>query len=72
VIFAPSDSSNVGIFDPADDSYISGPAHGEGAGAFIGATVSPDGRVIFAPSDSSNVGITAQIPEFSFASSSKR
>jgi hypothetical protein len=57
VIFAPSDSSNVGIFDPSNDSYVSGPAHGEGGGAFIGATLAPDGRVVFAPSDSSNVGI---------------
>ena len=57
VIFAPFDSSNVGIFDPTDDSYTSGPAHGEGGGAFIGATLSPDGRVIFAPFNSSNVGI---------------
>ena len=29
VILAPSDSSNVGIFDPADDTYTSGPAHGD-------------------------------------------
>ena len=57
IIFAPGNSSNVGIFDPSDGSYTSGPAHGEGAGAFIGAALAPDGRVILAPYDSSNVGI---------------
>ena len=57
VIFAPHDSSNVGIFDPSDNSYTSGPSHGEGAGAFQGAALAPDGRVIFAPYNSSNVGI---------------
>jgi len=59
VILAPFGSSNVGIFDPSDNSYTSGPAHGEGGNAFMGAALAPDGRVIFAPFDSSNVGITA-------------
>ncbi|MFT8038250.1 hypothetical protein ACMYM1_23600, partial [Salmonella enterica subsp. enterica serovar Enteritidis] len=51
------DSSNVGIFDPSDNSYTSGPAHGEGLNAFRGAALAPDGRIILAPRDSSNVGI---------------
>jgi hypothetical protein len=60
VIFAPRASGSVGIFDPADDSYISGPAHGaSGGGAFTGASLAPDGRVIFAPRASDNVGIAA-------------
>jgi hypothetical protein len=42
---------------PTPTAYFSGPAHGEGSNAFIGATLSPDGRVVFAPFDSSNVGI---------------
>jgi len=57
VVFAPSNSSNVGLFDPATDTYSSGPAHGEGGAAFKGATVAPDGQVVFAPSNSSNVGL---------------
>ena len=57
VVFAPRDSSNVGIFDPSDGSYTSGPTHGEGGLAFFGATLAPDGRVVFAPFNSSNVGI---------------
>ncbi|MFT8016128.1 hypothetical protein ACMYL1_23150, partial [Salmonella enterica subsp. enterica serovar Enteritidis] len=57
VILAPFNSTNVGIFDPSDDSYTSGPAHGEGAAAFLGAALAPDGRVILAPFNSSNVGI---------------
>ena len=71
-IFAPRNSSNVGLFDPQNDTYISGPSHGEGGLAFRGATVLPDGRAIFSPFDSSNVGITSTIPEFANASSSKR
>jgi len=66
-VFAPYDLSNVGIFDPTDDTYISGPAHGEGGGAFQGATLTPDGRVVFAPFDSSNVGIISQVLEFAVA-----
>jgi len=42
---------------PTPTAYFSGPAHGEGASAFRGATLAPDGRVVFAPYDSSNVGI---------------
>jgi len=42
---------------PTPTAYFSGPAHGEGSDAFMGATLAPDGRVIFAPRDSSNVGI---------------
>jgi len=56
-VFAPFSSSNVGLFDPSDNTYTSGPAHGEGSNAFIGATVLPDGRAVFAPRDSSNVGL---------------
>jgi len=56
-VFAPFDSSNVGLFDPSTNSYTSGPAHGEGSAAFTGATVLPDGRAVFSPNKSSNVGL---------------
>ena len=72
VIFAPTDSSNVGIFDPATDSYTSGPAHGEGGAAFRGATLSPDGRVIFVPFGSSNVGIVSQLLDIATANTANR
>jgi len=45
------------IAAPTPTAYLSGPTHGEGAAAFQGATLAPDGRVIFAPFGSSNVGI---------------
>jgi len=45
------------VFDPTTDTYTSGPAHGEGSGAFRAATVAPDGRVVFAPHTSSNIGL---------------
>jgi hypothetical protein len=72
VIFAPFDSVNVGIFDPATDTYTSGPAHGEGSNAFRGATLAPDGRVIFAPRDSSNVGIVSQLLDIATANTANR
>ena len=59
VVLVPRDSSNVGLFDPSNDSYTSGPAHGEGASAFNGAAPLPDGRVVLAPRDSSNVGLSS-------------
>ena len=38
-------------------TYTSGPAHGEGSSAFIGACLAPNGKVILAPCGSSNIGI---------------
>ena len=72
VIFSPRDSSNVGIFDPSDDSYTSGPTHGEGEGAFQGATLAPGGRVIFVPFDSSNVGIVSQLLDFAVSANANK
>jgi len=51
-------------------SVFDGPSHGQGGGAFQGATVAPDGRVIFAPNSSSVVGGLATLPAFAFASTS--
>jgi len=42
---------------PTPTAHFSGPTHGEGADAFIGAALAPDGQVILAPNDSSNVGV---------------
>jgi len=72
VVFAPYNSSNVGLFDPSDGSYTSGPAHGEGSGAFFGATLAPDGRVVFAPNNSLNVGIASQLLDFATASGANK
>jgi len=41
----------------ADPYYDSGDAHGEGAGAFQGGVLAPNGKIIFSPRDSANVGI---------------
>ena len=38
-------------------TYTAGPAHGEGAGAFIGASLAPNGSIILAPHGSTHVGI---------------
>jgi len=48
-------------------NYQSGPAHGEGANAFQGATVAPSGQVILAPRDSSNVGVSSAPPGIALA-----
>ncbi len=50
-------SANVGIYDPDTDTYTSGDAHGEGAGAFIGGVLAPNGKIILVPYNSANVGI---------------
>jgi streptogramin lyase len=55
--------SNVGNANDLKQSIetptasFSGPAHGEGSDAFVGAALAPDERVIFAPFGSSNIGI---------------
>src|SRR6056297_1948890 len=54
---SPTGTYGKTIAAPTPTAYFSGPAHGEGGFAFIGATLAPDGRVIFAPFSSSNVGI---------------
>ena len=46
--------SEVSLADPL---YIAGPTHGQGANAFAGAALAPNGKIIFAPHDSENVGI---------------
>lgn len=53
-------------------AYFSGPSHGEGGGAFQGATLSPDGRVIFAPRNSSSVGIVSQLLDIATANTANR
>lgn len=64
VVFCPAGSDNVGVFDPSDNSYTSGPAHGENTGssfsnqgAFFGSCLLPDGRVFFSADQSGNIGL---------------
>jgi len=57
VVFTPHESGNVGLFDPSDETYTSGPAHNEGSAAFGGSVLAPDGRVVFQPANSANIGI---------------
>jgi hypothetical protein len=42
------------VFDPI---YADGPAHGKGAGAFMGGVLAPNGKVILVPHGASNIGI---------------
>jgi len=64
VVFSPSGSGNVGLFDPSDNTYTSGPAHGESTGgmfssggAFGRSLLLPDGRVMFSANQSGSIGL---------------
>jgi hypothetical protein len=69
---SPTGTYGKTIAAPTPTAYFSGPAHGEGGGAFFGATLAPDGRVVFAPRDSSNVGIVSQLLDIATANSANR
>ena len=57
VIFTPSGSGNVGVFNPTLITYsnITGP--GITAASFWGSVLLPTGNVVFAPNQSSNIGM---------------
>ena len=61
VIFVPYNAQNVGIFNPATNSFTTSGAitigTGAGNGAFNGGALLPDGRVIFAPANATSIGI---------------
>ena len=57
VVFCPSDSSNVGMFDPTALQYSNCAAVGGLTSKFYGCTLIPDGRVVFTPVSSANVGV---------------
>ena len=59
VVFAPSDTDCVGIFDPMDNTFncVDISSTIRIAKKFAGATTANDGRVIFAPYDADCVGI---------------
>jgi hypothetical protein len=57
VVFAPSDATYEGVFDPADDSFTTVVAHDWGYDAYSDATLEYDGRAIFAAFDANYVGI---------------
>ena len=56
IILIPLSGANVGIYNPATDTFTNGAAHGRGVNAFRGGVLLPDGRVIFVPL-SSVIGI---------------
>lgn len=57
VVFPPRMADRVGIYDPINDTFTEGPAHGQAKPAYRGATTLYDGRVVFAPYFAENVGI---------------
>jgi hypothetical protein len=57
VIFCPSSSSNVGMYDPVAVTYSNSTMVSTGATKFVGCTLIPDGRVVFAPYSSTSVGV---------------
>ena len=38
-------------------TYTDGPTHGQGAGAFFGSTLMPNGKVLLTPYNSANIGL---------------
>ena len=59
VVFAPHDEDAVGVFDPADESFVTVDISSQidYDGKFSGAVTAGDGRVVFAPHNSDGVGI---------------
>jgi len=56
VIFVPSSSTVIGVFNPATNIYstISGVTV---SGAYWGGVLLPDGRVVFVPTSATNIGL---------------
>jgi RHS repeat-associated protein len=57
IIFAPSHSSRIGIYNPVSGTYRDGAAHGIRGSAFSGAVLAADGRVILIPYFNEFIGI---------------
>ena len=57
VLLTPHQSSTIGIYDPSDNSYTDGPAHGKGGFAFYGSRLMPNGKVMLVPRNSATIGI---------------
>ena len=60
VVFVPTYSATVSMFDPSTNTYTSGPKLpnvGSEKAKFIGGVLLPDGRVVFVPSMSTIVGL---------------
>jgi hypothetical protein len=65
VIFTPTDSANVGMYDPVALTFSNCAAVGTtyGTQKFFGSTLLPDGRVVFCPLKYANVAILeTQVP----------
>jgi len=49
--------TNIGIYDPANNTLTDGPAHGKGDWAFLGGLLLPNGKVLLVPANQGNIGI---------------
>ena len=57
VCFSPGNADYVGIYNTVSNTFIQGPAHGQGDSAYFGAALMQDGNVCFSPRDADYVGI---------------
>ena len=57
VMLTPSNSANIGIYDPVENTYTNGPAHEKGAFAFYGSVLMPNGKVMLTPYTSASIGL---------------
>jgi hypothetical protein len=68
ILFAPLNSSNIGLYDPYTLTYSNSTPVGGLASSFVGCSLIRDGRVVFAPNASANVGVVSTLtippPEF--------
>jgi streptogramin lyase len=58
VVFVPEHAAAVGLYDPATNAFVVGPAAGpEGRNKYIGGVLLPDGRVVLVPLNATAVGL---------------
>lgn len=56
IAMIPFSSTNIGLYNSDNYTYINGPAHGKAAGAFFGGVLYAN-KVVMVPHNSNNIGI---------------
>ena len=57
IIMIPYNSSHIGVYDPATNTYTDGPLHNRGTAAFEKGILIYDGKIILIPKNSSHIGV---------------
>ena len=64
----PSNSTTIGLYDITTNTYADGPLHGNGANAFAGGVLLPNGQVLLIPYNSSYFGVFSILNNTSYYS----